>query len=65
MVKDKINNWYEKCDAGVYVGFDIKKNYDLMFATGWQTVEFVRKLPAKKLKSNNGIGDATRSSNRG
>lgn len=48
MVKDKINEWYEPCDAGVYVGFDIKKNYDLMFATGWQTVEFVKKLPAKK-----------------
>ena len=48
MVKDKINNWYEKCDAGVYVGFDIKKDYDLMFATGWQTIDFVRKLPAKK-----------------
>lgn len=48
IVKNKINEWYEPCEAGVYVGFDIKKNYDLMFATGWQTVEFVRKLPAKK-----------------
>lgn len=48
MVKDKINNWYEPCSAGVFVGFDIQKDYDLMFATGWQTVEFVRKLPAKK-----------------
>ena len=48
MVRDKINNWYEKCTAGIYVGFDIQKDYDLMFATGWQTVEFVKKLPAKK-----------------
>jgi glycosyltransferase involved in cell wall biosynthesis len=48
IVKNKINEWYEPCDAGVYVGFDIKKNYDLMFATGWQTIDFVRKLPAKK-----------------
>lgn len=48
MVKDKINEWYEPCTAGVYVGFDIKKDYDLMFATGWQTIDFVRKLPAKK-----------------
>lgn len=48
MVKDKINEWYEPCDAGVYVGFDIKKNYDLMFATGWQTIDFVRKLSANK-----------------
>ena len=48
IVRQKINDWYEKCDAGVYVGFDLKQEYDLMFATGWQTVEFVRKLPAKK-----------------
>ena len=48
MVKEKINNWYEPCDAGVYVGFDIQKDYDLMFATGWQTIDFVRRLPAKK-----------------
>ena len=48
MVRDKINEWYEPCDAGVFVGFDIKKDYDLMFVTGWQTVDFVRKLPAKK-----------------
>lgn len=47
-VKNKINNWYEKCDAGIFVGFDVKKSYDLMFATGWQTIDFVRKLPAKK-----------------
>lgn len=48
MVKDKINEWYEPCDAGVFVGFDFKKDYDLLFATGWQTIDFVRKLPAKK-----------------
>mgnify|MGYP004504773349 FL=1 len=48
IVRQKINDWYEPCTAGVYVGFDIKKDYDLMFATGWQTVEFVRKLTAKK-----------------
>ncbi len=48
IVRDKINNWYEKCTAGVYVGFNMQKEYDLMFATGWQTIDFVRKLPAKK-----------------
>ena len=47
-VRQKINEWYEPCTAGVYVGFDINKDYDLMFATGWQTVEFVKRLPAKK-----------------
>lgn len=48
MVKQKINEWYEPCKAGVFVGFHLQKEYDLMFATGWQTVDFVRKLPAKK-----------------
>lgn len=47
-VKQKINEWYEPCTAGVYVGFDLQRNYDLMFATGWQTIDFVRKLSAKK-----------------
>lgn len=47
-VKDKINEWYEPCGAGVYVGFGFEKKYDLLFATGWQTIDFVRKLQAKK-----------------
>ncbi len=47
-VKEKVNSWYEKCDAGIYVGFDMKEEYDLLFATGWQTIDFVKKLPAKK-----------------
>ena len=48
MVRQKINEWYEPCTAGVYVGFKFEKDYDLLFATGWQTIEFVKKLPAKK-----------------
>ena len=47
-VRRKINEWYEPCKAGVFVGFDFKKDYDLLFATGWQTIDFVKKLPAKK-----------------
>jgi len=47
-VKQKINEWYEPCNAGVYVGFNLQRNYDLMFATGWQTIDFVRRLSAKK-----------------
>ena len=48
MVKEKINEYYEKCDAGVYVGIRMRKDYDLLFATGWQIVDFVRSVPAKK-----------------
>ena len=46
MVKDKINEYYEPCDAGVYVGIRMRKDYDIVFATGWQIVEFVRNVPA-------------------
>ena len=48
MVKKKINDYYEKCDAGVYVGIQMRKDYDIVFATGWQIVEFVRRVPAKQ-----------------
>lgn len=48
IVKNKINEYYEKCEAGVYVGLEVKKDYDLMFATGWQIVEFVKNMPARK-----------------
>ena len=49
IIKDRINEYYEPCGAGVYVGFDnIEKDYDLLFATGWQTIDFARKFPAKK-----------------
>ena len=47
MVKDKINEYYEPCDAGVYVGIRMRKDYDIVFATGWQIVEFVRSVPAR------------------
>ncbi len=47
MVKDKINEYYEPCDAGVYVGIRMRKDYDIVFATGWQIVEFVRNVPAR------------------
>ena len=48
IVRNKINEWYEPCTAGIYVGFKFEKEYDILFATGWQTIEFVKKLPAKK-----------------
>ncbi len=46
-VKKQINDYYGKCDAEVYVGIDMKKDYDLVFATGWTTTEFVKYIKAK------------------
>lgn len=48
MVKEKINEYYEKCDANVYVGIRMRKEYDILFATGWQIVDFVKQVPAKR-----------------
>ena len=30
IVRNKINEYYEKCDAGIYVGLQVKKDYDLI-----------------------------------
>ena len=48
MVMDKINNWYEECGANVYVGIKFRHEYDLVFNTGWQTIEFVKALDCPK-----------------
>ncbi len=44
MVADKIDSYYEKCAANVYVGIILRQEYDMIFATGWTTVDFVKKL---------------------
>lgn len=43
-VKFKIDDYYEKCAAKVYVGIRLRDEYDLLFATGWTTIEFVKNL---------------------
>lgn len=48
IVMDKINNWYEECGANVYVGIKFRHEYDLVFNTGWQTIEFVKALDCPK-----------------
>ncbi len=46
-VGQKIDDFYEKCAATVYVGISLRCEYDLLFATGWQVIEFVRELDCK------------------
>ena len=48
IVTEKINNWYEECGANVYVGIKFRTEYDLVFNTGWQTIEFVKSLECPK-----------------
>lgn len=47
-IKKQIDAWYEPTTAEVQIGWKLKKEYDLLFATGWQTIEPARVLEAKK-----------------
>ena len=44
IVADKINDYYGFCACNVYVGIVFRQEYDLVFATGWTTIDFVKNL---------------------
>ena len=48
LVANKINEYYEFCAANVYVGIVFRQEYDLVFATGWTTIDFVENLDCPK-----------------
>lgn len=48
IVADKIDSYYEKCAANVYVGIKFRHDYDLVFNTGWQVIDFVKSLDCPK-----------------
>lgn len=48
IVTEKINSYYEFCAANVYVGIKLRCEYDLVFNTGWQTIDFVKSLDCPK-----------------
>lgn len=48
IVAEKINQYYELCAANVYVGIKFRQEYDLVFNTGWQTIDFVKSLDCPK-----------------
>ena len=48
MVAEKINSFYEYCAAKVYVGVVLRQEYDLLFATGWTTIDFVKGVECPK-----------------
>jgi O-antigen biosynthesis protein len=43
-VASKIDSYYEPCAANVYVGISLRSDYDLLFATGWTTIDMVKPL---------------------
>lgn len=47
-VANKIDSFYEICAANVYVGIKFRTDYDLLFATGWTTIDFVKMLDCPK-----------------
>lgn len=48
IVSDKINDYYGFCAANTYVGIVFRQEYDLTFATGWTTIDFVKNLDCQK-----------------
>lgn len=48
MISDKINQYYEYCPADCYVGVVLRKEYDLIFATGWTTIDDVKNIKCDK-----------------
>ena len=48
IVANKINEYYGFCAANVYVGIVLRQEYDLVFATGWTTIDFVKNLNCSK-----------------
>ena len=48
MLEEKINDFYGYCAANCYVGTVLRQEYDLLFATGWTTIDFVKNLDCPK-----------------
>ena len=48
MVKEKIDDYYGYCAANVYVGAVLRQEYDLLFAKGWTTIDFVKNMDCEK-----------------
>lgn len=48
-IKNQINEYFMECSANVFKGFESEKEYDVVFATSWETYEFAKKIKAKKL----------------
>ena len=46
MVAKLIDEYYETCAAKVYAGFYHREKYDLLFATGWQSLKYVKVMEA-------------------
>ena len=48
MLEEKINDYYGYCAANSYVGIALRQEYDLLFATGWTTIDFTKNLNCPK-----------------
>ena len=48
ILEEKINDYYGYCAANSYVGIVLRQEYDLIFATGWTTIDFTKNLDCPK-----------------
>ena len=44
IIENQINDYYGFCAANSYVGISLRQEYDLAFATGWTTVDFIKNI---------------------
>jgi hypothetical protein len=49
--KRQITEWFGKTDATIHLGFDIDREFDLLFATVWYSAQFVAAVPQPGLKA--------------
>ena len=47
-IEKQINEFYMPCSAKVYKGWKSNKEYDIVFATSWDTVNFANKFKTKE-----------------
>ena len=47
MIEEKINSYYGECGAEIHLGYDQIGRYDLVVATGWQTIRDAGSFPAE------------------
>lgn len=50
-VKKLAEKYFGTCSCTYYLGFDVRKEYDIVFATAWYTARIVRDLPLKAKKA--------------
>lgn len=50
-LRKRVFKFFGECDCNFFLGYDLKGDYDIIFATAWYTAKVVRDYPTKALKA--------------